>query len=264
MSHHIQHFNMLEPKKKKLKLNRFRRSTEEDKDNVLEKRKAVNTNKSTKMWIDCFEEYLADKQLPSIDTLTKANLPEILEIFYVDIRSQKQILDDKGEPKLDDNGHIQFEDYCNNSIRSLGAALNRHFKIKLKVNIMDNAALIHTNELFAGKMRMNKTDGKGTTRHKQPINDADLNKLKNYFENNMAGPPSALCLQEIVLFNIIFYMGRRGRENLQAMTKDTFNITTDTNGTRYIYQQKDETDKNHNENDTEMSNQARIYETKGI
>ena len=59
---------------------------------------------------------------------------------------------------------------------------------------------------------MNKADGKGTTRHKQPINDADLTKLKNYFENNMAGPPSALCLQEIVLFNIIFYMGRRGRE----------------------------------------------------
>ena len=114
----------------------------------LKRGKLLTLTSQQKCGFDCFEEYLADKQLPSIDTLTKANLPEMLEIFYVDIRSQKQILDDKGEPKLDDNGHIQFEDYCNNSMRSLRAALNRHFKIKLKVNIMDNAALIRTNELF--------------------------------------------------------------------------------------------------------------------
>ena len=74
----------------------------------------------------------------------------------------------------------------------------------------------------------------------------------------MAGPPNGTLLQEIVLFNIIFYMGRRGRENLRMMTKETFAIDQNSDGRRFIYQQQDETDKNHNENDTEMSNQACI------
>ena len=55
-------------------------------------------------------------------------------------------------------------------------------------------------------------------------------------------------------------MGCRSKENLRSITKETFRIEHDANGQWYIYQQKDETDKNHSERDTEMSNQVRIYE----
>ena len=47
------------------------------------------------------------------------------------------------------------------------------------------------------------------------------------------------------------------------MTKNTFGIERDANGLEYIYQKCDETYKNHNENDIEISNQARIYEVPG-
>ena len=250
-------------KKSKLSLNRFKTTSIEDQDEVLRRRKADNTNKSTKLWIDCFKDYLQSKGLQPIEAITDLDLPKILESFYIDVRSQKLIVDDKGEPILDQDGEQQFENYTNNSMRSLRAALNRYFKLQLNVNIIDNTEFIRANEIFAGKLRINKQEGKGTTKHKQPICEDDLEKLKIYFQCNMAGPPNAALLQEIVLFNIIFYMGRRGRENLRFMTKDTFAIEKDPTGLRYIYQKTDETDKNHDENDTEMSNQARIYEVVG-
>ena len=53
-------------------------------------------------------------------------------------------------------------------------------------------------------------------------------------------------------------MGRRGRENLQIMKKDTFGTERDQTGKCYIYQKHDETDKNHTEADTDMFTQGRI------
>ena len=212
------------------------------------------------------EDYLKQKCLPNItdlDHVSVEQLPKILESFYVDVRTQKCIYDENGDPLLTLNGDIQYEEYTNNSLRSLRAALNRYFKLKLNVNIMDNPAFIRANELFAGKLRINKEAGKGTTRQKDLISDQDLLKLNEYFKRNMAGPPNAVLLQEMMLFNVIFYMGRRGRENLRFMKKNTFAITKDANDVRYIYQQTDEADKNHNEKDLELSNQARIYEVKG-
>ena len=129
---------------------------------------------------------------------------------------------------------------------------------------MENPAFIWANKLFFGKLHINKQGGKGTTRHKSPITEEDLAKLKVYFQKNMAGPQMHYCFQEIVLFNIIFYMGCRGQENLHSMKTDTFALDVDpSNGLCFLFQQKDETDKNHVENDTEMSNQARIYEIPG-
>ena len=251
--------------KKRLKLKRFKPSSDEQKEEILKRRKAENTNKSTKLWLDCLNDFLKQKYegtpRSSSDGITAEQLPNILEDFYVEVKSQKIILDQKGDPLLDINGEEQYHDYCNNSLRSLRAGLNRHFKLKLNVNIIDSPMFIRANELFHGRLRINKQEGKGNTSHKPSISDADLEKLMTYFEKNMAGPPNATLLQEIVLFNIIFYMGRRGRENLRVMMKDTYDITTDSDGRRYIYQCKDESDKNHNENDVEMSNQARIYET---
>ena len=254
---------MAENKKSKLKLKRFKPSSDAEKEEILKRRKSENTNKSTKLWVGCLQDFLNDKGKGSVDDISVHELPAILEDFYVEVKSQKIIIDSQGDPLLDENGEEQFENYCNNSMRSLRAGLNRYFKLKLQVNIMDNPAFIRANELLLGRMKINKGDGKGTTRHKPPITDDDLQKLNKYFEQNMAGPPNAMLLQEMILFYIIFYMGRRGRENLRIMKKNTFEIGNDTNGLRYIYQCTDENDKNHNEQDTDMSNQAHIYEVPG-
>ena len=51
----------------------------------------------------------------------------------------------------------------NNSKRALCAALTRFFKLKLNVDIIGNLAFIRANELYAGKLWINKQEGRGTT-----------------------------------------------------------------------------------------------------
>ena len=90
-----------------------------------------------------------------------------------------------------------------------------------------------------------------------------MKKLFEYFRRNMTGPLNAKHLQDIVLFNTIYFSGRRGRENLRTMTKGTFKIQTDSDGRKYLKQKIKEFDKNHNENDYTNNNEARIYEQRG-
>lgn len=60
------------------------------------------------------------------------------------------------------------------------------------------------------------------------------------------------------------YLCRRGRENLREMTKDSFG--TDSQGREYLYQSKDELDKNHRvDSDPSARNtEARMYEVPGM
>ena len=90
-----------------------------------------------------------------------------------------------------------------------------------------------------------------------------MSKLSSYFVVKMQGPPNGCHLQDLVLFNIIYYGGRRGCENLRNITKLTFEINTDSTGRRYLYQVAKELDKNHKEDDYSNNNEARIYELTG-
>ena len=52
-------------------------------------------------------------------------------------------------------------------------------------------------------------------------------------------------LQQQVIFNIIYFFCRRGRENLYSMIQDTFKIIVELDGTEFIVHANDELDKNH-------------------
>ena len=143
------------------------------------------------------------------------------------------------------------------------AALNQYFKEHIGVDIITNEKFIHANEMFHGVTKKGRREGRGDLDHKQPITDEDRAKLTQYFAKNFEGPPSGKLLQEVILFNIIYFMGRRGRENLRNMKKNTFAISQDPDGRKFIYQAVSEHDKNHTEASTSKGNKARIYEQKG-
>ena len=89
-----------------------------------------------------------------------------------------------------------------------------------------------------------KKRGKGAVDHKPNISDDDMAKL--YDENNIVFNP--YCpggLQRKVWFDLMYFLCRRGRENLREMKKGTFVVAKDTNGKEYVYQALDEADKNH-------------------
>lgn len=125
-------------------------------------------------------------------------------------------------------------------------------------------AFIRSNEMFKGVTRKAKCEGRGEIDSKPQIEDEDMEKIADYFKKNLEGPPNPSKLREIVLFNIIYYMGRRGHQNLRTMTKDTFAIGCDADGTLFIYQAVKEQDKNQTEADLNPSNEARIYEMSGL
>lgn len=225
---------------------RFKTVKPKEKDNIYEERIRPNTQKATKLWVNCFKDYLKEKKLATLEETLTENLPNILSDFYTELRKAD------GE-----------NDYKISTLKCIRAALNRHFKEKRGVDIISDPRFIQANEMFKGVARKAKKEGRGEVDSKPPIEPEDLKKISDYIDANMSGPPNPAKLQEAVLFYVIYYMCRRGRQNLRAMKKDTFAIDTDASGKRFVFQQRKELDKNHKEDDMNPSSQARIYEIPG-
>ena len=129
------------------------------------------------------------------------------------------------------------------------------------VDIIDDQRFRTSNMTYKAALVELKRIGKGSVDHHPEITPQDLKKLYDSFKTD-----SAVELQEKVLFDIIYYLCRRGRENLRDMSKDTFAIRKDSMGKAYVCQVKDELDKNHRETDKpdESITVGRMYETGGI
>lgn len=232
--------------KKKNKTARFKKVTSEKKEEIFDGRKRDSTKRATKLWMKCLNDYLAENDLPNSEEIETDQLPKVLEDFYVELRKA----DCEGEYKL-------------STLKCIRAAINRHYKEKRCLDILADKRFIRSNEMFQGVTRRAKFEGRGETQSKPAIEPEDLEALNTYFKEGLEGPPNAKKLQEIVLFHVIYQMGRRGRQNLRPMTKETFKVAADPDGRRYIYQAIKELDKNHNETYTDPSHDARIYEIPG-
>ena len=58
---------------------------------------------------------------------------------------------------------------------------------------------------------------------RKPIDSEDFSRLQDYFSRYME--PNPLILLRLVMFNVMYYLCRRGRENFAEMTKDTFSVS---------------------------------------
>ena len=190
-------------------------------------------------WVTCFNEYLIEKQLKLEPELLIEQLPQILSDFYVDLRKKNV---KKIAHKLGDTGKIipqsndQCEDYKNTSLKCIQAALNRHFKVTRNLDIITNESFIQCNKMFQGVTKKGKREGTGEVESKPPIEPEDMEKMSNYFTKIMKSEPNAAKLQEIILFNVIYFGGRHCRANLRNMKINSFEITTDIQNRQYIHQ----------------------------
>ena len=131
------------------------------------------------------------------------------------------------------------------------------------LDIIANPLFIWANEMFQAVTCDAKSEGRGEITSKPVINEGDMKIISDYFINNMKAPSNAHNLQEIVIFNIMYYTGRHGQQNLRKMTKNTFKVFKNPDGRRYLHQVIKELDKNHKEDDLQPSHEARIYESPG-
>ena len=85
---------------------------------------------------------------------------------------------------------------------------------------MTNEVFNRATKVFDAILKDNKAKGKGNIKHKESISSEDIEKLNDYFSKYML--PNPLILQQFVQFNLMFYLCRRGCENLTGMPKDTY------------------------------------------
>ena len=72
-----------------------------------------------------------------------------------------------------------------------------------------------------------KRQGFGRVDHHSPISKEDLEKIQSSYNPSSPDPRS---LQQVVWFNIMFHLIRRGRENLRLLTKESFAMQVDAAG----------------------------------
>ena len=184
-------------------LGRFGASTDEEIAEILQERNAVNTNKATKSCIRILNDYITEKHLPKLEETGDADLPALLKEFYVNARQKKN----------NDLYHTQTM----KNIRS-GFQENR------KVNIINDDQFNEANMIFKGVQVHAKKADRGSRHHTPPITDEDMERLALYFNIDQVRRPNPSIIQRNVIFNIIYYLCRRGQENLYEMTKDWFKV----------------------------------------
>ena len=109
-----------------------------------------------------------------------------------------------------------------------------------------------------------KKVGKGIHKWYPAITDIDLERISEYFTHDHLNKPDKKRLQQQMIFYIICFFCRRGRENLYEMLKTTFKLVTEPDGNQFVLQFMDEIDKNHTYEDTTQTNPGKMYPTGGI
>ena len=91
-----------------------------------------------------------------------------------------------------------------------------------------------------------------------------MHRLAGYFYHDHVALPNPRLLQRNVMFNILYYMCRRGQENLYEMRKDRFEVKVNhESGEKFVVQVKDKLDKKHHEDDYKATNEGKMYDVPG-
>ncbi len=229
-----------------LQYERFKTTSEAERRKILEERNNEKTNQTTKNMVKILQEYLMVKNLSELDEITDADLPQILKTFYTELRQK--------------DGSV----YKLASLKCIRAGLNRHFKETLSIDIISDPCFTRSNQMFKGVAKVCRKKGVASTRSFPIIPDEDMEKFgEHFYQDFKNGPVNAKKLQQTILFCLIYFTCRCSWENLHEMTPQTFHILTDANGKKFVTQNIDELDKNHQADSTEIANKAKMFETPG-
>ena len=112
---------------------RFEEVDEETKQHMLANRKAVNTNKATKQWIDCLESFLKERNIGPLRNVSNEDLPKFMGDFYLSA-CKKRISEDGTDPSCEKKSKLKH--HKNSSLKSGCAAINRYFKAEQALTLL--------------------------------------------------------------------------------------------------------------------------------
>ena len=193
----------------------FKRHSEDERKKLMEDSIPQNTKNATKTWMKVLNNYV--KQVNgnldiTVEDICTEELPQLLYEFYCDVKYKN----------YNEQNPDECEKYKNTSMKSIHGVTNRYMKNSREIDIMKDVHFTKSNEMFKAVTKENKKQGKDNIEHKAIICAEDMKAIDKYFQGYMK--PNAEILQEVCLFNVLYYGCHRGRENLAAMTKDTFEV----------------------------------------
>lgn len=174
-----------------------------------------STSKQTKYHVERFKRFLSEKKLDcNIQKLPTKILAEYLRFFYFSLRTKS------GEP------------YSPNSLIGIRASIQRYLQnpqVNRPENIISDKEFMRANATLKVMVKLWLKSGKSSAKF-PPIEDADMNILKSYFDRS-----NAEVLQQEVWFNIVYYFALRGRETVAQLTKDSIEFSEDSDGRKFAY-----------------------------
>ena len=227
---------------------RFKQLTNEEIQQLVEAKDSENTRRATKNAVATFLAFCNEvtpeepvKNTESLEKMSKNELNELLTNFWPNARKK--------------NG----ENYKKTALMGLRFGLQRHFLLKRDFDIINDGEFSKSNQVYEAAVVELKRQGFGRVDHHRPISKEDLEKIQSCYNPSSPDPKS---LQQVVWFNLMFHLIRRGRENLHLLTKQTFAVQADATGKKYVYQALDELDKNHRGKDQpdDSPGEGRMYE----
>uniref|UniRef100_A0A4W5NVZ4 ZMYM2-like/QRICH1 C-terminal domain-containing protein n=1 Tax=Hucho hucho TaxID=62062 RepID=A0A4W5NVZ4_9TELE len=199
----------------------------------LEKSSVVQaTNKQTLWAINCFKDWLAEKQMiVDFSTIEKSEMNVLLRDFYCSVRRGKG-----GE-------------YCIPSYIGIRAGVNRFINLPPLSRswcLMKDSEFTSSNNVFIGVLKKIRREGRDKTTHPKVIKAQDLEILQN---STVLSPYTPRGLVNKVWFDIQLHFGPRGKEGNRRLTPQSFVIRYDENGAKYATMTSNEERPNHKDAD---------------
>lgn len=220
-----------------------RQHTESNEDNLKElvsnSKYCKNTMYTDKVNEKSLRNYVESKNGKKLEELSKEELNKILGSYFVSIRKP--------------DGEKYMKQTLDGIKYSLGRVLNKLFGAEC-YDINKDKEFASFREIYYSFCKTLKAEGKHVVRHYDQIPSETIAAIIEKLD-----PTIATQLQLLVWIFVMLYFCRRGLENVELMTKRTFEIRKNEAGRRYLVQCVDEATKNH-KTDGESSIGGRIYE----
>ena len=162
----------------------------------------------------------------AFETVSTDDLAKHLRQFYAALRRQ------------------DGRQYSKSSYINIRAATNRHLQSpphSRQINIAHDRPFMSANHVFVGLLKDLKVRGLDRTTHKTAISSEDMRKL---YASGVLSEEKPRSLQRKVFVELMLHFGRRGREGLRGMHKDSV-IKVDGSGKSYATMAYNELSKNH-------------------
>lgn len=178
--------------------------------------------------ISYVSDYLKENNLDeNFEQYTNEDLATQLRAFYASLRKKSG------------------QEYSKSGYISIRAAINRHLTsppFSKSINIIHDKEFMLCNQVFTGIIRKMRESGKDVTHHKTAIPEGDMAKM---YETKTLSNDTPLSLLRKVFVEISINFGRRGREGLRELTRESIIIKKDDKGQEYATMTFNELDKNH-------------------